>query len=231
VAVVFSEDIGNSLSIEDMYFFDGFTFLTGNDLAVHGYDPATATAVITFPTRGVLPDGNWDLGIYDGTVSDTSGNALDGDNNAATPGGQFTGKFYVYQGDTQQDFAGNPKPDRIVDFIDYQRLQQNFGKVNPSHSEGDFDHDGDVDFADFQILQSRFGTGQAPPPPAAPVASSPAPAPAPVTAAPAPVKRPAPVKKAAPVAKAKPVVAAAPVKAAPAKFATRKIAGVRELLK
>jgi hypothetical protein len=221
IAIVFSEDIANSLAPDDLLILGNAGGYGGASLNIHGYDPATNTVVITFPGApdGVLQDANWQALIYDNTVSDASGNVLDGDNDPNTAGGQFVGDFYVWQGDTQLDFYGNPKPDRIVDFIDYQRLGANFGKPNPSHADGDFDHDGDVDNADFMILRSRFGTGQ--PPPAAPV-SAPAPAPAPVKATPV---RSAPVKKPA----AKPVVL--PVKAAaPARFSTKKIAGVKELL-
>jgi len=228
IAIVFSEDIANTLQPEDMLIFGNGGAYSGGALTVHGYDPATNTAVVTFTdVQAGLPDGNWQVIIYDSTVTDAAGNPLDGDNDANTPAGQFTGDIYAWQADTQHDVNGNPLTDRKVDFIDFQILEKNFGRTNASHSEGDFDHDGDVDNADFQILQSRFGTGQAAP--AAPVASSPAPAPAPVTAAPAPVKRPAPVKKAAPAPKAKPVVVA-PVKAAPAKFATKRIAGAKALL-
>jgi hypothetical protein len=174
--------------------------------------------VIKFPglPNRELSNGNWQLLILDSTVTDAWGNPLDGDNNPNTTGGGFTGNFYFNQGDTQLDFYGNPKPDRVVNFVDYQRLAANFGKPNPSHADGDFNHDGVIDNADFMILRDRFGQTVPPPPPAAPPVGSKAPK-APATKTPA-AQTPAAAVQIAPVSTAKPK--------APAKFASRKITDV-----
>jgi hypothetical protein len=213
VGLQFSENVSGSLEANDLFFTDGLFTYGPESLTVQGFDPATNTAIIAFPNLTSPANGNWQVFIQDATVTDPSGNFLDGDNDNQ-PGGLFLGNFYVNQGDTQLDFYGNPRPDRVVDFVDYQRLAANFGKPNPSHGDGDFNHDGAVDHADFLILRERFGQSVAPP--AAPV---------PPSGTPAPVAPKAPATKAP---AAKPVAAAAAVARpkAPAKFASRKITDV-----
>jgi hypothetical protein len=200
------------------------------------YDPATTSVIMTFPGDSDmrLEDGNYSLNVFESGITDSFGNSLDVDGNGTA--GIVRNPIYFLNGDTQVAFDGTPLKDRTVDFIDYQVMQQNFGRTNASHSEGDLNYDGVVNFDDFKLLlqgdpnasppvAARFGATLAPPNPAAPVAS---PAPAPVPVKPAPVAKPAPVKKPAPVAKpapkASPVAKAAVVKApAPKTFATKKI--------
>jgi hypothetical protein len=199
------------------------------------YDPASRTAIFTFPlfTNGQLDDGNYTLNIKDNSISDTFGNPLDGDNNGQA-GGAAAIPFYVLNGDTQTAFNGTPKKDRIIDFVDYQIMARNFGMTNPSGADGDFTHDGVVDNADFLYL---FGTpgnpgrfGQTLAGPAAPVATTPAPTPVPVTPAPKPTPKPAPKPVVKPIVVVKPPVAPVkPVTKPVAKFATRKI-GSKDLL-
>jgi hypothetical protein len=204
------------------------------------YDSASNSAIVTFPGRGpenndAYYDGNFAINFLESEITDSFGNPLDLDGNGTA--GEVPVPFYILNGDTQRAHDGTALKDRVVDFVDFQVLEKNFGKTNASHSEGDFNYDGVVDFNDFKVLYgdaaagqaAKFGTRLEAPPPAAPVAS---PAPAPVPVAPAPTPRPAPVKKPAakpaPVAKptpkaapvAKPAVTKAP---APKTFATKKI--------
>jgi hypothetical protein len=231
IAVQFSEDIGNTLEAADMFLRDDLGFYSAPQFAVHGYDPETHTTIITVPgmTNEEFANGNWQLFILESTVTDVWGNPLDGDNNPNTVGGEFAGRFYVNQGDTQLDFYGNPRPDRVVDFVDYQRLAANFGKPNPSHADGDFNHDGVVDNADFMILRDRFGQRVDPPAAAAPPSGAPAPGKTKTPATKAPAAKPiaaAAAPASAPVAAAKAVAPAARPKAPAAKFASRRITDV-----
>jgi hypothetical protein len=188
------------------------------------YDAASATAIITFPllANEKLDDGNYTLHIVESGIIDAFGNPLDSDGSGTT--GTSNIPFYVLQGDTQKAFDGTAKKDRVVDFVDYQIMSRNFGMINPSHADGDFNYDGVIDNADFVYLfgspgvPGRFGATQPVP------ASTPAPTPVPVTSVPAPVRTVPPVKKPTPTPVVKkpapPVVVKAP---APKKFATRKI--------
>jgi hypothetical protein len=58
--------------------------------------------------------------------------------------------------------GGDTDSDDDVDYEDFLRFQQNFGKqTGATWDEGDFDHDGDVDFADFLSLEENY-TGSEP---------------------------------------------------------------------
>jgi hypothetical protein len=247
--IQFSEDVKNSFTADTLTFFNNTTgefFLGDQHLDYIGWDPATNSAIVTFPeanrvSPGVIEDGNWSVTILSTIavgnagapgIHDLFGNFLDG-NGDGTNGDFFEGGFYKYKGDTQVDFNGNPLPDKKVDFIDYQVLQKNFGKFQPAPSEGDFDYDGDVDFDDFKALEQQFGTLA----PGAPVpVVAPAPTPVPVTTAPKPTPtRPAPpTRKPAPkpvtVAKPAPRSAAVAVRAPQTRFATKRITGVKDVL-
>jgi hypothetical protein len=52
---------------------------------------------------------------------------------------------------------GDADFDGLVDFDDFVRLRDNFGKAPGVWGEGDFNHDGLVDFNDFQLLEVNFG--------------------------------------------------------------------------
>ena len=54
-------------------------------------------------------------------------------------------------------WAGDANLDWIVDFSDFQILQNNFGSTGAAWQDGDFNGDGIVGFADFQLLQNNFG--------------------------------------------------------------------------
>jgi hypothetical protein len=200
----------------------------GNNFSV-SYTLASNTAVVTFPglTAEQLTDGNYQLRLLAAGITDLAGQRLDG-NKDSVPGDDFTSVFYRLTGDTQVAFNGTPLPDRRVDFIDYQVLSKNFGRLNATPRQGDLNYDGKVDSLDMDIFMGQpfdplfpgvFGNTLPDPTVTAPaVAAQAAPQPAPVTAAPVmakPVKKPAPAAKA--VSKPAPLVA-------PPRFAAKRIA-------
>ena len=69
--------------------------------------------------------------------------------------------FTSGQGSAQMD--GDFDLDGDVDFVDFLRFAQNFGKTGPAPTQtspgmdGDFDLDGDVDFSDFITFAQNFG--------------------------------------------------------------------------
>ena len=59
---------------------------------------------------------------------------------------------------TFMDFGdGDADLNGIVDFADFQILQNNFGLSSKTFISGDFNGDDLVNFADFQLLQNSFG--------------------------------------------------------------------------
>jgi hypothetical protein len=226
VVVHFSETVGgsaNAVTISQL--LDGGNIgsvYTGPDVT-WTYDAGSNSAIITLPI-GDLPDGNYQLKLTASGISDSDGNALDG-NGDNTGGDDFTYNFYILKGDTQAAYNGNFNGDRKISFIEYQRLELNYGKTatdRVSAAEGDFTHDGVIDDQDVKWFFDHNGNTLAPPAPSAPV-GAPAPAPVPVTTT-KKVTKPAPKPVAKPVSK--------PVLVTPPKttFATKKIAGVKDLL-
>lgn len=54
---------------------------------------------------------------------------------------------------------GDTNDDNVVDFADFIKLANNFGKkTDKGHNDGDFDRDGDVDMADYVTLSNNYGT-------------------------------------------------------------------------
>ena len=234
LVVRFSENLSATFGVQDIVIKnldEGYEITHnsgfGNAFNVN-YSTTTNTAVITFP--GLLgeqlpSDGNYQLRLRANGITDTAGNQLDGNGDGAG-GDDFTHTFYRLTGDTQVDARGAPRPDRKVDFADYQVMARNFGKTNPTPRDGDFNYDGVIDSIDMDILYGlpfdpqypgMFGATLPPPPAGATAVQAPAPQPAPVLAAPIKAK---PVKKVAPPP-AKPVVKPAPV--SPPRFAAKRI--------
>jgi hypothetical protein len=243
VVVKFSEAIGTvDTSNVQITAADGTLVATAGQITWE-FDAASNSAVLTFTgitngdpggTDTELPDGNYKLRLTATGVNDQDGNALDGDGDN-TAGGDFEVSFYVLRGDTQLKYDGTFNGDRKMDFVDFQRLERNFGKDaangdRPTHADGDFNHDGKIDQLDLKYLVNN--QPKTLPPPGAP-APVPVQTPPPVTSPvkPAPVKPTRPAPKPAP---AKPVVTkpvAKPVaKPAVTTFATKKIASVKDFL-
>jgi hypothetical protein len=237
----FSEGVGgsrNAVTISQLTGGGGVgSVYTGLDV-VWTYDSASNSAIITLPGNADLPDGNYRLTLSSSGISDFSGNHLDG-NADGTAGDDFNYDFYILKGDTQAAYNGNYNGDRKISFIEYQRLELNYGKTatdRVSAAEGDFNHDGVIDDQDVKWFFDHNGNTLAPPAPSAPV-SAPAPAPAPVTTTTKtttkvltkPTPKPAPKPAPKPVAKplTKPVLVTTPPKTT---FATKKITSLKDLL-
>ena len=228
MVVRFSESVSGTLDVNDLSITaaDFSASYGGGQLEV-SFDPASNSALITFPTipNQTLPDTNYILSIDSSGVGDNSGNLLDG-NGDGTGGDLFNANFYVLTGDTQVRASGTSNVDRKVDFVDFQRLELGFGKVaanRPSAADGDFNHDGVVDRLDLKIFNQHLNAVLPPAPAAVPASASiVSPAPAPAAVATKPVNKPViAVKKPVPVVVKKPVVAAKPVVAHKPGFAAR----------
>jgi hypothetical protein len=52
---------------------------------------------------------------------------------------------------------GDANADGVVNFVDFQAVETNFGETNSRWSHGDFNEDGTVDRADFALLVQNYG--------------------------------------------------------------------------
>lgn len=240
IVVHFSEPIIlNSAATISLFGSDGFVYNASATV-----DNGSNSLILTFPDLPLqeLPTANYRLYLPAFAITDTSGNQLDGnadgsggDDYLTTPGKSF----YSLKGDTQAGANGVLNADRRVTFIDYQRIETNFGKTSASASDGDVNHDGKVDRADLQIIAGTMGNALFVPLPGSPVPSAPAPItkPAPVSK---PVSAPAvtPIKtapvtavKSAPVSVLKPVAKVAIVPPPkPASFSSTRVSSLRDWL-
>ncbi len=137
--IVFSEDVGASLSAAD---FSVINLANSQSVPFTlSYLGATSTASLTF--SAILPDANYRLRVIAPGVLDNAGNALVADN---------TFDFYTLTGDANRD--------RVVDFSDLLIVAQNYGQSGRTFSQGNFDYsaDGLVDFSDLLLLAQRYGT-------------------------------------------------------------------------
>jgi hypothetical protein len=141
IVMQFNEDVSNTLSGGSV----ALTNTTTNETidAALAYDPATNTATFTFAgfEHGILPDGDYQLTLPAGAVTDLFGNALV-DEHALD--------LFFLQGDANHD--------RRVNLQDFNRLAANFGRTGgATFSQADFNYDGNVNLQDFNILAGRFG--------------------------------------------------------------------------
>lgn len=138
--VTFNQDVSTSISKEDfkVYSMPGMVPVS-TSLAAFSYNSATRTATLNFGAQ--LPDGNYKLVLDSGAVESSTG----------VPCAAISLDYYVLTGDANRD--------RTVDFADLLIVAQNYGKLNQSFSQGNFDYDptGEVDFDDLLLLVQRYG--------------------------------------------------------------------------
>jgi hypothetical protein len=182
LTVKFSEDVGASLSLGDLTVTNTTTNQTINGGAmVMMYDPATFTAIITFPglPGGILPDGDYRLTIAAAGVTDLAGNQLDGQSNG-TAGEDYSLAFYQLLGDLNRDHVvdqadrtiltgamaggtiilakdGDTNGDHQVSFADLVAVAQHYGQSAGSAAAGDVNGDGVVSFADLVAVAQHYG--------------------------------------------------------------------------
>lgn len=141
INVVFNQDVDTSIAKEDFKVFSLPGLVPVNTTtAAFSYNSATRTATLNFGSQ--LPDGNYRLVLDAGAAESSTG----------APSSATSLDFFVLRGDADRD--------RDVDFDDLLRLAQNFGKLNQTFSQGNFDYDptGEVDFDDLLLLAQRYGT-------------------------------------------------------------------------
>lgn len=136
LSLVFSEDVGTSLSASD------FTLSGPNGLVTPTavtFDLATSTAILALP---FLTTGSYTLGAFAVNIADHAGNTL---------AGPLSLSFNFLQGDATRDGT--------VGFDDLLLLAQNYGKSAAAlWTEGDFNYDGRIDFDDLLLLAQSYGT-------------------------------------------------------------------------
>jgi hypothetical protein len=190
VLVRFSEDVSESISVDDLMVTNkttGQVIASGIDVF---YEGRTRTARWGFPGYpNGLPDGNYQAVVLASGVSDLAHNAM---------ASSYTLNFSV--------LAGDATGDRSVDFSDLAVLAQHYNTTGGmTFAQGDFNYDENVDFLDLALLAQRYNTSLAAPAvgSATPVSATPVTAPVVVT----PVFS---TSRIAPVAKPKPVVTPPP---------------------
>lgn len=143
IALQLSESVTSSLTSDDFVVRNLSTgqILSAAQLVVH-FDVATAKAVVRFnTTAGVtLPDGNYQLQLPAGSISDASGQQSITD---------FAYEFFVRSGDATRD--------RTINISDFSQLAQRFNQRG-AFSRGDFTYDGIVNINDFAVLAGAFNT-------------------------------------------------------------------------
>jgi hypothetical protein len=143
----FNENLTGSLGLEDLV-LENLT--SGQRIDTDAFSlswlPIGNTAVIS--VNGILPDGNYRATLSSASVTDPSGNPLDGDGNGIG-GDDLIFHFYFLQADVNRD--------RIVNLRDFNILGANFGLSEADFEHGDLNYDGTVDLRDFDIMAGRFG--------------------------------------------------------------------------
>ncbi|WP_428940312.1 Ig-like domain-containing protein [Fontivita pretiosa] len=143
ISLVFSEDIGNTLSGSDLGVVN---LTTGQPIStVVQYNTTTAMATLTFPA-GILPDGNYRMTLFSAAVTDLAGN---------TSTSSSTLDFFVLAADANRD--------RAVNRLDMDILTANWQQGGRVFTDGDFNYDTRVDARDLLILASRWQQSLPPP--------------------------------------------------------------------
>jgi hypothetical protein len=152
----FHEDVGASLSVEDLTLQRGTNDPYDPAHLALAYDPAARQAVVTFPglpSQRIL-HGTYQVTLHASGITDAAGAQLDG-NGDNIPGDSFVFSFVQTIGEEGNDLDG----DGDIDLADFAVLKFYFGRVGDY--PGDVDGNGRVDLTDFGILKANFGKGGA----------------------------------------------------------------------
>ncbi len=137
--VQFNQDVSSSIAKEDFKVFKLPSMTPVSTAAASfSYNVATKTATLNFQSQ--LPDGNYRLVLNAGAVESSTG----------APSAATQLDFFVLGGDANRD--------RHVNFDDLLIVAQNYGKLNQTFSQGNFDYDpnGEVDFDDLLIVAQHY---------------------------------------------------------------------------
>ncbi len=149
IAFRFNEDVSGSLSLADVSVVNLTTSAIVNPITF-SYEALTNTATFNFAS-GPLIDGNYRATLNASGITDSAGNALDGDANGSA-GGNYNLDFYFLNGDANRD--------RVVNFDDLLIIAQNYDQGGKTFSQGNVDYsvDGLVNFDDLLVLAQHYGT-------------------------------------------------------------------------
>lgn len=137
VKMVFSEDVGVSLSLDDFIVLGPTGVVTPTALS---FDLTTSTATLTLPKS--LVKGSYTVSAFADGIADHAGNLLSG------------GISYLFS-----YLPGDASGNGTVDFDDLLLIAQNYGKTGAAlWTEGDFNYDGKIDFDDLLIVAQGYGT-------------------------------------------------------------------------
>ncbi len=148
VDLQFNENVGLSIQPGDLQVLNRTTSAAlPNAKKLVAYLPASNTARWTFDfPHGILPDGNYAVGISAGNVMDLAGNSP-----------VYSFEFFVLAADANRD--------RIVDLRDMYIMAINWQAPGKVFSQGNFNYDSKVDSQDLGILAGNWQRMLAPLPP------------------------------------------------------------------
>jgi hypothetical protein len=161
---VFSDDVAGAVSAENLSLVNLTSGQTvPADRMKVTYDPASRTAVFTFPgyPGGVLPDGNYEATLTPtaSTPSPAPALAPQAMALAAAPAPAFSLRFFVLSGDANHDGRVN-----ALDLITARRNLGRTGALGPlGPAQGDVNYDGKVDLWDLLTVRRNFGKKISPP--------------------------------------------------------------------
>ncbi len=195
--MVLSDASGGSLGLaeDDVFYFGNAIGETGDSQA-----NAKVNATDQLGTRGDIHTASNPARIHDaydfdrdGEVSPYSADELIARSNQTTFLTELkliTAPAPIGAAPVPETLPGDATMDGRVDGADMQVLGANFGAVDATWSQGDFDGDGDVDVADYITLKSNFGRSIPVPAPVADTAEAPAVMETALPIAPTPVETP-----------------------------------------
>lgn len=141
LVVRFTENILSSLAVSDIQVQPR---AGGSDLLPNSFTWDSGANAATFTFSPHLPDGNYQLRIAAGAISDAAGNAL---------------AEYLWQDPGFFVLGGDANRDRKTTTLDFNLLAGNFGQSGKTFSQGNLDYDGAglVDSVDFAVFVGNYG--------------------------------------------------------------------------